>query len=238
MKNSILTSSLFALLFICVLSSCTKEEEPMISHDMLSDLERAELFLSSHSVPAILFSYDILDTEANVLTRYVIDNEGKIRMQTNQATSARSTSRLSDVALGVLRRDSDPVEDMTVPLDELVQNFNLLRTADPMDYDLEAEQDESSSKVLTAMYGYYFDANPSTSTTTSTNSSSSSSNECGNGSSSTTTTTSTTTGSSYRAVLLEQRLNGDVIQSNLGAKYTANWLSEINASFQQVSGSK
>lgn len=212
---------------LCILGSCSKEE-PVMNHASLTDLERAEIYLESHEVPAIMFSYDVLNTDTKVMTRLLIDSEGKIRQHTDQAFSARTNQLVSPAYLQNLKDESSIVEDMTVSLEELVQNFSLLRTADGIEYDRSVEQ--PGPKVLKAMYGYYFDANQAYSTT---GGSSYSSNDCGGGSSST-TTTSTTTGSSFRSILLEQKLGKDIIQSNLGAKYTATWVNELNTSLQEI----
>lgn len=231
MKKSIFNSSLFALLIICALSSCSKEE-PMVNHVMDNNLSQAEVYLNTHSVPAIMFSYDVLNTDTKVMTRFLIDDEGKIRQQTDQAFSVRANNLISPAGLQLLKDDSKIVEDMSVTLDELVQNFNLLRTADRIEYDRSVEK--PGPQVLKAMYGYYFDAGTSYSSTSS--SSSSSSEGCGNGSSSSSSSGSSYTsgnGSSYRSILLEQKLGEDIIQSNLGAKYTAGWFNEINASIQE-----
>ncbi len=227
MKKSICTNILFGCMLLCILSSCSKEE-PMMSHASLTDLERAEIYLENHSVPAIMFSYDVLNTDTKVMTRLLIDSEGQIRQHTEQAFSARSNQLVSPVYLQNLKDESSVVEDVTVTLEELVQNFSLLRTADGIEYDSSVEQ--PGPQVLKAMYGYYFDAG----TTYTSTSSSSSGNNCGDGSSSTTTTTSTTSGSSFRSVLLEQKLGEDIIQSNLGAKFTATWFNELNASLQDI----
>lgn len=221
---------------LCLLTSCSKEE-PMLNHEVQSDLSQAEIYLNTHSVPAIMFSYDVLNTETNVMTRFLIDNVGQVRTHTDQAFSARSNNLVTASYLQTLRNESKVVIDVTVTLDELVQNFNLLRTADLIEYDTSVEQE--GPHVLKAMYGYYYDVSETRSYTASSSSSSSSSNECGGESTTTTTTTTTSSaggssGSSFRSILLEQKLGEDLVQKNDGARYTTNWLNQLNASVQEI----
>jgi len=212
MQNSIYTKFLFVCSLLFLFASCTKED---ISTEQLQpELSQAEIYLNTHSVPAVLFSYNVLNTDTKVMNSFIIDDEGQFRSDTKQAFDIPENTVLSGGRLQALKDDAKPI-DQNVSLDELVQNFNLMRTADRLQYDSSVEKE--GPQMLTAVYAYYYDHGRSTTTT--------SEGDCGDGGS-TTTTGGGSTGS-YRAILLEQKLANDIIQKNPTAKFTIKWINEL-----------
>jgi len=210
--------------FVFLLTSCTKEE---ISTEQLQpELSHGEMYLNSHDVPAIMFSYNVLNTDTKVLNSILIDNEGNIRTNTTQAFDVRQSSNPSASSLELLKAESTILEDHSVTLDELVQNFTLLRTADRIDYDRSVEKE--GPQMLTSAYGYFY-GNAATTTTTTTTSSAQG--ECAGGSTTSTRTSTGTSSGSFVSILLEQKLADAIVQKNDKAKYTIGWLNNlVNAS--------
>lgn len=216
MKKSIYTKLLIVCGLFIMLASCTKED--ISTEHMQSDLSEAEIYLNTHSSsPGIMFSYNVLNTDTKVLNSFLIDNEGQIRTNTKQGFSVRSNVVLSYDELQSMKDESKVVADQEVTLDELVQNFLLMRTADRLSYDKSIEKE--GPQMHTAVYAYYYDQTQ-TYTTTSTN-------ECEGESTTTTRTGGGQTTGSYRAILLEQKLASDIIQKNESANFTINWINSL-----------
>lgn len=234
MEKSIFTKLMFACSLVFLLTSCSKEE---INTELLQpELSHAEMYLNSHDVPAIMFSYNVLNTDTKVLNSLLIDDEGNIRTSSIESFDVREVSTLSASRLQLMKNESTLLDGQSVTLDELVQNFNLIRTADRIDYDRSIEKE--GSQILTASYAYFYSSAAITTTTTSnsTSSSSSSSGECAGGSTTTTRTARNNVSSaSFTSILLEQKLAEDIIQKNDKAKYTINWLNNlVNASSMEL----
>jgi len=209
MKKTIYAKLLFACGILCMLASCSKED--MSTDQIYSEADHAEMYLNSHDVPAIMFSYNILNTDTKVLNSFLIDDEGQIRTNTTQAFEIREITINSKARLQAMKDNAKLIENQSVTIEELVQNFNLMRTAQRLQYDTSVEKE--GPQILTTAYAYYYDYAQANNDR----------NECGGGD---TGSGAGTTGS-FRALLLEQKLGSEIIQKNETAIWTINWLNDI-----------
>lgn len=205
MKNFQFSSILLSIVFCLLFSSCAKEESPVIQSEPVFTVQTAEDYLASNDVPAIMFSYNSYDPETNLLSSWLIDNEGNIRAAEIESDIVYEVGSLSPYYMDTKKNRSVKSES-NVDLEELVENFKSLHTASKLTYDLNAASD--NNQELTSVYGYYY-------------SSSTHGESCG----------CDTSGSEdlqmYDAVLLEQKVGAQVIQTNHNASLILEWINAL-----------
>jgi len=200
-----LSTGLFCLLCCILLTSCAKEEAPTIDFEYVPVEQTAEAYIASYQVPAVMFSYNVLDTKTNILSTWLIDIDGNIRSSENESDVIYENNNLSQYYMNE-KKSSTSATGKSVDLEDLVDNFKELRSAEKLSFDTNAASRESAT--ITTVYGYFFAASMQEEA-------------CGCESDGETVQL-------YDSILLEQKSDNTVIQSNANASATLAWLNALN----------
>jgi len=211
---------LIASIVTCLLASCSSDE---LSNDFdnNSNISDAQIYLNTHHIPDIMFSYSVLNLNTKELNSFIIDGEGKTRTYSTKAESLEEMSIASENYLKLLKDNSTVIPDQHVSVEELVHNFKSMRTAGFLNYDNSVYEEEPN--ILTAAYAYYYRRVLETSSNTSTSTTNGNTTSCTHGGSSYNNSNADT----FESILLEQKIAGDVIQKNDNATHTINWLNNL-----------
>lgn len=216
MNRFILPTLILTFGVLVLFSSCAKDEFTSSSTESVFTEQTSESFLANQGLPAIMFSYNVLDVNNNLLSSWLIDTEGNIRSSEIESDVVYEGDFLSAYYMNKKKEES-VATDIKVDLDRLVNNFKRIGAVKNLDYDLTAETGDSQN--LTAIYGYYYV-------------SAANEESCGCSSEISTTDSSTTDSSSslqmYQAVLLEQRVGDKMIQENTEASAVLAWINGLN----------
>jgi len=188
------------------MSSCAKEETPIIENEYIAQEQTAEQYIAANELPAILFSYNVLDIKTDKLTSWLIDVDGNIRTTESESDAVYEGTMLSTYYMDQKKSKSTST-DSSVDLEELVANFKQLRGAQQLTYDTDIDSEEVGT--ITTVYGYYFASVQDVES-------------CGCESS------DSAAEQMYNSVLLEQKTDAQVIQTNAKSSAVIAWLSAQN----------
>ena len=206
MKNIKFSTLLMSLIVCSLMSSCAKEETPIIENEYIAQEQTAEQYIAANELPAILFSYNVLDIKTDKLTSWLIDVDGNIRTTESESDAVYEGTMLSTYYMDQKKSKSTST-DSSVDLEELVANFKQLRGAQQLTYDTDIDYEEVGT--ITSVYGYYFASAQDVES-------------CGCESSGSAAV------QMYNSVLLEQKTDAHVIQTNAKSSAVIAWLSAQN----------
>jgi len=215
---------MFAFCLSMLFFSCS-ESDPVSNLYEANEQSHAFDYLNSHETPPIMFSYNVYNDDTNEMLSLLIDNEGNVKTITQEKNSARENLSVLQSDLEALKQNAEMVDGLKIDVDDLVNNFSLLRTADQIVFDVAVQTEKP--QIHTSVYGYFYLGNYSA---YGSSGSSSATNECGEGGSSSSTGSSgsfRSSSNSFSSILLEQTVDFSLVQENERAKWLINWMNGL-----------
>lgn len=157
-------SGLQIMIFIYLgvfLVSCTKDQGKAVSQETEITNQQTlsssqQTFETDSELPAILFSFNMFDTESNQLTKYFIDEIGTVKKIVEQTDTEKEKHVFLDAELDQIKFGANTLQDIKIDAEELLKRYSNLQDAKEIVFEPDPDHDSEYAKTYVAIYGYKF----------------------------------------------------------------------------------